>query len=133
MTFSRHPAPLARFFDFLAKPLTRQSAKLQSLSRQTISLAFLRATASVGLILCMLCSSTPAAPQTIVALAKESSVSFLFWYHSRGFSKLIPGQGQGDVRKQETQAERNARVQRLKAFPGDVTLFVDQRLDLAVV
>jgi len=88
---------------------------------------------TVALILSLLSASTPAAPQTIVALAKESSVSFLFWYHSRGLAKLIPGQGQGDVRKQETQAERNARVQRLKVFPGDVTLFVDQRLDLAAV
>ncbi len=133
MTFPRHPAPLARFFDFLAKPLTRQSAKLQSLSRQTISLAFLRATASVGLILCLLCSSTPAAPQTIVALAKESSVSFLFWYHSRGFSKLIQGQGSGDVRKQETQAERNARVQRIQVYPGDMTILTDQGIDFAAV
>ena len=88
---------------------------------------------TVALILSLISASTPAAPQTIVAFAKESTFSFLFWFHSRGLSKLIPGQGQGDVRKQETQAERNARVQRLKVFPGDVTLFVDQRLDLAAV
>src|SRR5436853_2654062 len=88
---------------------------------------------STALVLCLLCSSTPAAPQTIVALGKESSVSFLFWYHSNGLHKLIQGQGPGQVRRQETQAERNARVQRIQVYPGDMTVFTNQAVDFAAV
>jgi hypothetical protein len=40
--------------------------------------------ASLALVVCLLSSSTPAAPQMIVALAKESSISFGFWFRASG-------------------------------------------------
>ena len=48
---------------------------------------------SVSLVVCLLSSATPSAPQTIVTLAKESSISFLFWFHSSSSRKLIQGNG----------------------------------------
>ena len=48
---------------------------------------------TIGLILCLLSTSTPAAPQAIVALAKESRISFAFWFRASGLPKLIQGQG----------------------------------------
>ena len=62
---------------------------------------------SIAMVLCLLCSSTPAAPQTVVALAKESSVSFLFWYHSNGIHELIQGQGPGNGHGQEKQSDES--------------------------
>src|SRR5436853_6709944 len=88
---------------------------------------------STALVLCLLCSSTPAAPQTIVALAKESSVSFLFWYHSNGIHKLIQGQGPGNGHGQEKQSDRDAKVTRLQIFPGDVTVDVNDHIRFSAV
>jgi len=62
---------------------------------------------TIGLILCLLSTSTPAAPQEIVALAKESSTSFAFWFRASGLPKLI--QGQGNAKQQEKQRDRDAK------------------------
>ena len=51
----------------------------------------LRRFASLLLTVCLLSSATPAAPQTIVALAKQSSISFAFWFRSRGMAKVVYG------------------------------------------
>src|SRR5713226_444033 len=83
------------------------------------------------LMLTLLCSSTPAAPQTIVSVAKESSVSFLFWFRASGLAKLLQGQGIGNARGQEKQADRDAKVSRLQIFPGDVTIHEGEQVSFA--
>src|SRR5712692_7150007 len=83
------------------------------------------------LMLTLLCSSTPAAPQTIVSVAKESSVSFLFWSRASGLAKLLQGQGIGNARGQEKQADRDAKVSRLQIFPGDVTIHEGEQVSFA--
>src|SRR5260370_1218352 len=69
---------------------------------------------TIALVLCLLTSSTPAAPETIVALARESSVSFAFWYQASGLAKFIQGRGVGSARAQEKQADRDAKISRLQ-------------------
>jgi hypothetical protein len=54
-----------------------------------------RRAVTITLAICLLSSSTPAAPQTIVFVAKESVTSFAFWYHASGLWKLVQGQGVG--------------------------------------
>ena len=60
---------------------------------------------SVVLVVSLLATSTPAAPQTIVALAKESSVSLGFWFQRQ---RMAEGCGAITVRV-ETQTPRNKR------------------------
>jgi RHS repeat-associated protein len=88
---------------------------------------------TIALIFCLLSTSTPAAPQMIAALAKESSVSFAFWFRARGLSKLIQGSGTTNASRQEKQADRNAKVTRIQIFPGDITLQIDQSVHLSAV
>src|SRR5438128_10007103 len=98
--------------------------------RLTVLLPRWDSVASLLLILCLLSSSTPAAPQIIVSVTKESSVSFAFWFRASGLGKLIQDRGTSKASKQEKQADRNARVARVQIFPGDVTLQLDQSLHL---
>src|SRR2546430_3688822 len=95
-------------------------------------LCFIRAVA-VALAICLLSSSTPAAPQVIVALASESKVSLAFWFNSGGLRKLIQGSGVGNARVQEKQSDRDARVASIKIFPRNIVLHVDERINLAAV
>src|SRR5260370_24580533 len=88
---------------------------------------------AVALILTLLSASTPAAPKTIVALAKESSVSFLFWFHSSGLRKLIQGNGPGNPSGQEKQRDRDAKVSRVQVFPGNVTIDLGDHIRFAAV
>src|SRR5258706_10616398 len=83
---------------------------------------WLRRTATIALVLCLLTSSTPAAPQTIVFVARESVTSFAFWYHASGLWKLLQGQGVGKAKGQEKQGDRDANVSRIQIFPDDVTV-----------
>ena len=88
---------------------------------------------SVGLTLSLMIASTPAAPQTIVALAKESSVSFLFWFHASGLAKLIQGRGIGKAKGQEKQADRDAKISRIQIFPNEATINLSDRVRFAAV
>lgn len=100
------------------------------------SCSWLSRTASIALVLCLLSSSTPAAPQTIqtiVAVAKQSSVSFLFWFHASGLAKILQGQGRGNAPGQEKQADRDARITRLQIFPGDVTIDRGDRVRFSAI
>src|SRR5258707_116086 len=101
--------------------------------RLTVLLPRWDSVASLLLILCLLSSSTPAAPQTLVALTRESSISFAFWFRASGLGKLIQGRGTSNARKQEKQTDRNAKVARLQIFPGDVTLQLDQSVHLSAI
>ena len=70
---------------------------------------FGRAT-TIALILCLLSASTPGAPQTIVAVAKESRINFAFWFRASGMAKLIQGRDAGKAKGQEKQADREAKI-----------------------
>lgn len=77
---------------------------------------------SIGLVLSLLVVSTPAAPQTIVAVARESSVSFAFWFRTSGLARMLQDGGAGAVRPQEKQRDRDALVSRIQIYPGDLTV-----------
>ncbi len=78
--------------------------------------------ATVVLVICLVSSSTPAAPQMIVAWVNEGRISFAFWYQNNGLAKFIQGRGLGNERRQERQADRDAKVTRLEIFPKDVAV-----------
>jgi len=88
---------------------------------------------SIGLSLSLMIASTPAAPQTIVAVAKESSVSFLFWFRASGLAKTLQLQGAPSASLQEKQADRDAKVSRIQIFPGDVTIDLSDRVRFSAV
>jgi len=89
--------------------------------------------ATIALVICLLTSSTPAAPQTIVAVAKESSTSFIFWFHANGLAELIQGRGIGNARGQEKQSDRDAKVTRVQIFPGEATIDLSDRVRFSAV
>ena len=93
----------------------------------------LRRLVSLLLTVCLLSSATPAAPQTIVALAKESSVSFAFWFNASGLAKAIQERGIGNTTAQEKQTDRDAKVTRLQIFPGDVTIDPGDRVRFSAI
>ncbi|MFY9574579.1 MAG: hypothetical protein WAV20_24530, partial [Blastocatellia bacterium] len=89
---------------------------------------------SVAVILSLVASSTPAAaPATVFALSKESSVSLAFWFHASGLAKLIQGQGAGNANPQEKQSDRDAKVSRIQIFPGDATVDVSDHVSFSAV
>ena len=89
----------------------------------------LRKSICIALTLSLLASSTPAAPQTIVGLAKETSVSLAFWFRASEWRKsaaeLIQGQD-SNGKKQQKQLARNARVARIEISPGEVTIDLNE-------
>src|SRR5713226_1101410 len=95
--------------------------------------SWLSRVASIALVLCLLSSSTPAAPETIVAAARESSVSFAFWYQASGLAKFIQGRGLGNAPGQEKQADRDAKISRVQIFPGDVTVDLSDHVRFSAV
>src|ERR1041385_8222396 len=88
---------------------------------------------SIFLILSLLTVSTPAAPQVIVNVAQDASLSLTLWYRAGGLKKLLQGLGEGSPRKQEKQADRNARVTRLEISPGNVTVRRGERVQFAAI
>lgn len=88
---------------------------------------------SISLIICLLSSSTPAAPTTIVSVTKQWSADLTFWYKTAGLDLLAQVFRPKEAKRQEAQHERDARVVRIKIFPGDVTLNPDELVDLSAV
>jgi len=86
---------------------------------------------SLALLTSILVSSTPAAPRTIVTMASESATTLAFWFHSSGFARLT--QGNGKAKGQEKQAERDARIDRLQIFPGDLTIDLGERVRFSAI
>ncbi|PYS21225.1 MAG: hypothetical protein DMF72_18120, partial [Acidobacteria bacterium] len=85
--------------------------------------------ASVILAICLLASSTPAAPQTIVALTNESAVGFYFWFNNSGLRKLLlQGQRVGAAKKQEKQSDRDVKISQIQIFPGNLTVDLNDRV-----
>ncbi|MCA1579373.1 MAG: DUF4214 domain-containing protein [Acidobacteria bacterium] len=95
--------------------------------------SLLRSFISVALALSLFEVSTPAAPKTIVLLAKESSVSLKFWAHANGLMALFQGRGAAVGRPQENQEERDLRVDHLNIFPGNVTITFPERVSFLAV
>ncbi|HEV2827108.1 MAG TPA: RHS repeat-associated core domain-containing protein [Pyrinomonadaceae bacterium] len=93
-------------------------------------------TLSLILICSMLATSTPAAPQTIVSVARECHSTLAFWLRANdlpaSLARVFSGQNK-KARPQEKQEERDARVARLQIYPGDTTIGVDGRISFAAV
>ena len=92
-----------------------------------------RVVISVALIVSLLTVSTPAASQTVVDAARDTSLSFALWYRAGGLTRLFQGLGQGTRHKQEKQAERNGRVARLEISPGNLTVKRGERVQFAAI
>ena len=91
---------------------------------------------SVMLIVSLLATSTPAAPQTIVALTKEYTVSLAFWFNASGWRKAASRLIQGHwprAPRQEKQEERNARISRIQIYPDKVTLDLGQHVFFSAI
>ena len=94
--------------------------------KQSSSIAF--RCSSVALTVCLLITSTPAATQTIVALANESALSFHFWFNNSGLRKLIQGGPVSAAKKQEKQSDRDAKISQIQIFPGNLTVDLNDRV-----
>src|SRR5258708_36574480 len=79
-----------RFHNSLAKRFGRLFTRRQNFSGEQCHTCIASRAASVALVLCLLVSSTPAAPQTIAAFATEAQVSFTLWLHSSGLATRVP-------------------------------------------
>lgn len=120
------------FYNYFSKS-QEQFAITRRLVRRVSQAMSIRSMASVFLVICLLSVSTPAAPQTIVAVMKESSTSFAFWYNSSGLAKVIQNRGQGNARGQEKQADRDAKISRLQISPDNVTIDLGERVRFVAV
>lgn len=106
--------------------LSRVAATFDRLLRQVVC---------VLLVLSLLVVSTPAAPQTIVAVAQEWHTEFGFLLRANRLPELlqtIAGPAR-NLNLQEKQAARDARVASIRIFPGDVTISVDAQVAFAAV
>jgi RHS repeat-associated protein len=81
----------------------------------------------------MLANSTPAAPQTIVFVAKETSISAMFWYQNSSLAKLFQRWDVPRAKEQEKQTERDARVSRVEVFPKDVEVDLGDQVRFVAV
>ena len=97
-----------------------------------ISSSFMFRITSIALIISLLATSTPAAPLTIVDVTKQWTIDLAFWYKTTGLD-LLAQVFRTKGKSQEAQQERDARVVRLKIFPGDVTLNRDELINLSAV
>src|SRR5829696_7658856 len=88
---------------------------------------------SILLATCLFSSSTPAAPQTIMAIVEEQRTSWSFWYYSSGLSNLFQGRGRPSPPRQERQADRNAKLERLEISPTNVTVELAERVRFVAV
>jgi RHS repeat-associated protein len=88
------------------------------------------------LLLSLLSTSMPAAPQTTIGVVSDLSTSLGFWLRQSGLDARLrqgPGRGRPADAPQEKQEDRNARIGRVEIYPGDVTVQVDERVAFAAV
>lgn len=83
---------------------------------------------AIVLVLNLLSTSTPAAPQIVVSFAKEESTLIEFWYYSGGLRNLLQGHARSAAPPQETQTDRDAKVARLEIHLGNVTIDLGERI-----
>src|SRR5918912_674596 len=80
----------------------------------------------LALIFSLLSTTLPNAPQTIIGLVSDISTSLNFWFHQSGWDaslrRAFSGQEGPDLKSQERQGDRDARVTRIEIYPGDVTI-----------
>ena len=107
--------------------LTR-CAKAGSLTRRMVCIL---------IAITLLCNSTPAAAQTIVAVSNQWQVSFTFWLHASGslarLKRLRAGELWSSTPRQASQSERNARVRRIRISPGEVTARIGEVVRFSAV
>jgi RHS repeat-associated protein len=100
------------------------------------ALIHLRKSVCIVLILALLNTSTPAAPQTIVSFAKKTSTDFAFWFQASTWRqvalRLIQGKD-SNAKEQEKQRDRDAKVARIQIFPGDLTVDLNEQIRFAAV
>jgi RHS repeat-associated protein len=92
---------------------------------------FVQRTASVVLVLCLLSTSTPAAPQAIISSAQQWRVSLAFWFRSTSLPKWLNGRVQSKT--PETQDARDARIARIEIFPKDAAVDFDGRIRFSAI
>lgn len=89
------------------------------------------------LVAALLITSTPDAVQTVMAIAKNASTSFKFWYYQSGWDatlrRSLSGKDHSTPTAQEKQQDRAARVARIQIYPGDVTMQTDQQVAFTAV
>jgi hypothetical protein len=70
----------------------------------------------------LLSTSMPAAPQRIMGLVSDMSMSLKFWFYQSGWDstlkRTISSREKPDGKTQEKQKDRDARVARIEIFPG---------------
>ena len=85
----------------------------------------------------LLCNSTPAATETIVSVTHDWQVSFTFWLHASGslstLQRLVTGEYFRNPAKQETQSDRDARVNRIRIAPGEVTAHIGELVRFSAI
>src|ERR1700754_2027443 len=93
----------------------------------------LSAMLSMTLMLSLLVSSTPTAPQTLLMVKDEVALNLMLWYHQSSLGMLLQGRRRGEEKRQESQAERDSRIARLEIFPKDVNVDLSDRVRFAAV
>ena len=88
---------------------------------------------SAFLIFCVLSTSTPAAPRTIVDFVNDQRTELAFWYYSNGLSKLFQGRSAPNPQLPEKQSDRDAKVEHIEISPGNVTIDLAQRVNFVAV
>jgi RHS repeat-associated protein len=93
-------------------------------------------TITVGLVLCLLSSSTPAASQAIGAFVDDARFGLTIWFrsHELGTKLMALIQNRKDHPKpQEKQLERNQRVGEIQIYPKDARLWVGQQATFSAI
>ncbi|HKV35771.1 MAG TPA: RHS repeat-associated core domain-containing protein [Pyrinomonadaceae bacterium] len=88
---------------------------------------------SITLMLSLLLSSSPTAPQTVKVVTNEVALNLTLWYHNSSVGYLLQGRGLGARKRQESQDERDSRIARLEIFPKDVSVDLSDRVRFAAV
>ena len=96
-----------------------------------LQLSRVKRAASVVLLLCLLATSTPAAPQAIISTAREWRISFAFWFRSTRFPKWL--EGQPERKSPQTQAARDAKIARIEIFPKNAAVDLDGRIKFSAI
>jgi RHS repeat-associated protein len=113
----------------------KRSARRKNVARRAASRlrACLPRAFSIALALCLLTSSTPAAPQLAAQAATNFAADVNFWFISGAATELLSRLRGQPVLTQKGQAERDALVARVTISPGDVTLRIGERMMFAAL
>lgn len=96
----------------------------------------LRRALCLALMMSLFATSTPAVPQTVVAVARETRASLAFWFNASGWRKAVATLVQGPklgTRQQEKQKHRDGLVERIQIYPGNATVDMNAQVQLSAV